>query len=102
KKDNYLSSHPQVSDILLLIEIADSTLKFDREVKLPLYAEAGIIDFWLFNLIDQQLETYTQPYQTLNGSYNYRSQQIYLPDDVIHLPHFPDISLTLRPFLVLQ
>ena len=71
KEDNYLSSHPQVSDILLVIEIADSTLKFDREVKLPLYSEAGIMDFWLINLVDKQLEAYRQPYQTNNGDYSY-------------------------------
>ncbi len=51
RADNYLSGHPNPSDILLLIEIADSTLKHDLEVKLPLYAEAGISDYWLFNLI---------------------------------------------------
>ncbi len=98
KEDNYLSSHPQVSDILLVIEIADSTLKFDREVKLPLYSEAGIMDCWLINLVDQQLETYRQPYQTSKGDYSYRSQQIYLADDVIKLPYFSDISLELKPF----
>ncbi|MDJ0731461.1 MAG: Uma2 family endonuclease [Crocosphaera sp.] len=102
KEDNYLSSHPQVSDILLVIEIADSTLKFDREVKLPLYSEAGIMDFWLINLVDQQLETYRQPYETSKGDYNYRSQQIYLADDIINFPNFSDISLTLKPFLSLQ
>ncbi|MFM7370824.1 MAG: Uma2 family endonuclease, partial [Sphaerospermopsis kisseleviana] len=48
--ENYLSSHPKPSDILLLIEISNSTLKYDREVKLPLYAEAGISDYWIFNL----------------------------------------------------
>ncbi len=98
KEDNYLSSHPHVSDILLVIEIADSTLKFDRDIKLPLYAEAGIIDFWIVNLRDKQLETYSQPYQLANGDYNYRSQQIYLPDDVVNLPHFTNISLVLNPF----
>ena len=102
KEDNYLSSHPQVSDIVLVIEIADSTLKFDREVKLPLYSEAGIMDFWLINLVAKQLEVYHQPYQTANGNYNYRSQQIYLADDVIKLPYFSDVYLVLKPFLSLQ
>ncbi len=98
KEDNYLSSHPCPSDILLVIEIADSTLKFDRDIKLPLYAEAKIMDFWIVNLRDKQLETYTQPYQLANGQYNYRSQQIYLPDDVIKIPKFSNVSLPLKPF----
>ncbi|MGK7880861.1 MAG: Uma2 family endonuclease, partial [Crocosphaera sp.] len=63
-------------------------------------AEAGIMDFWIVNLRDKQLETYSQPYQLSNGQYNYRSQQIYLPNDVINLPHFDNISLVLKPFFV--
>ena len=100
KENNYLSSHPCPSDILLVIEIADSTLKFDRDVKLTLYAEAEIMEFWIVNLRDKQLETYSQPYQLSNGQYNYRSQQIYLPDEFINLPHFNNISLLLKPFFV--
>jgi Uma2 family endonuclease len=46
QEDNYLSSHPYPEDILLLIEVADSTLKYDQETKLRLYAEAGISEFW--------------------------------------------------------
>jgi len=45
REDDYLASHPTPEDILLVIEIADSSLSYDREVKLPLYAEAGIADF---------------------------------------------------------
>lgn len=43
RSDNYLSSHPEPADILLVIEVSDSTLKYDRKTKLSLYAEAGII-----------------------------------------------------------
>ena len=52
KDDDYLNSHPAAQDLLLLIEIADSSLKYDQEVKLPLDAEAGITDYWIFNLIE--------------------------------------------------
>lgn len=98
REDNYLSSHPYPEDVLLVIEIADSTLKSDREIKLPLYAEAGINQFWLFNLVDNQLETYTQPYQDGNHKYDYRCKLIYLPNEVINIPHFLDISLNLSLF----
>jgi Uma2 family endonuclease len=50
-----------------VIEVADSSLEFDRTVKLPLYAEAGIRDFWIVNLIDERLEVYRQP--QLDGTY---------------------------------
>ena len=47
-EDDYLSHHPYPEDILLVIEIADSSLDYDRQVKLPLYAEAGIEEYWIF------------------------------------------------------
>jgi Uma2 family endonuclease len=47
RNDDYLANHPSQSDILLLIEIADSSLKYDQEEKLPIYAEANISDYWI-------------------------------------------------------
>ncbi|MEM7555237.1 MAG: Uma2 family endonuclease [Cyanobacteria bacterium P01_A01_bin.84] len=41
--------------MILLVEIADSTIKYDREVKLPLYAESGIENYWIFNLVNNCL-----------------------------------------------
>jgi Uma2 family endonuclease len=95
KADNYLSSHPKPSDILLVIEIADSNLKYDQEVKVPLYAEAGISDYWIFNLVENHLETYSEPYQELQGSFGYSVKRIVLPNKAIALPGFPDLSLNL-------
>jgi Uma2 family endonuclease len=95
RADNYLSGHPNAPDILLLIEIADSTLKHDREVKLPLYAEAGIADYWLFNLIRNHLEAYSQPYQDSKGNFGYSVKHIILPNKSITLPYFTDLSLNL-------
>jgi Uma2 family endonuclease len=93
--DNYLSSHPSPSDILFLIEISNSTLKYDREVKLPLYAEAGISDYWIFNLIKSCLECYSQPYQDSQGNFDYRRKLILLPNESVKLPSFPDLILDL-------
>ncbi|WP_367274824.1 Uma2 family endonuclease [Microcoleus sp. CAWBG556] len=50
RDDNYLASHPESADILLVIEVSDSTLKYDQRTKLSLYAEAGITNYWIFNL----------------------------------------------------
>jgi Uma2 family endonuclease len=55
------------SDVHLVIEVADSSLAFDRNVKLPLYAEAGIREYWIVNLLDEQLEVHRQP--QLDGTY---------------------------------
>lgn len=65
--DDYLSSHPSVTDILLLIEVTDSSLSYDQEVKLPLYAEARISHYRIFNLIENILEVYSEPYQSSQG-----------------------------------
>ncbi|HBW92292.1 MAG TPA: hypothetical protein DEG17_26360, partial [Cyanobacteria bacterium UBA11149] len=51
RPDDYLSGHPTPVDIFLVAEVADSTLKYDKEVKLQLYAESGITDYWIFNLV---------------------------------------------------
>ena len=66
--DFYLSGKPRPADILLVIEVSDSSLEYDRLVKLPMYAEAGIAEFWIVNLEDDCLEVYRQP--TTSGVYN--------------------------------
>ncbi len=95
RSDRYLSGHPSSADILLVAEVADSTLKYDQEVKLPLYAESGISDYWIFNWVASCLEVYTQPYQDLQGNFGYASKQILLPNASVTLPGFPDLSLNL-------
>ncbi len=55
------ADHPHPADVYLLIEVSDSTLAKDRSIKLPLYATNGIPELWIVNLIDQQIETYTDP-----------------------------------------
>jgi Uma2 family endonuclease len=95
RSDNYLSSHPEPADILLVIEVSDSTLKYDQRTKLSLYAEAGIANYWIFNLVDSQLEMHSEPYQKRQGDFNYRSQNIVLQNETVVIPGFPDLSLDL-------
>ncbi len=52
---------PGPADILLVIEVSDSTLVFDRTVKLPLYIRAGIPEIWIVNLLEEKLEVYRAP-----------------------------------------
>lgn len=61
RTDYYAARKPVAADVLLLIEVADTSLAFDRSVKLPLYAEAGIEEVWILNLHDDVLEVYTAP-----------------------------------------
>lgn len=61
REDFFTKSHPQPDDVILLIEVADSSQEKDREIKLPLYAAAGIEEVWIVNLQDQQIEVSTEP-----------------------------------------
>ncbi|MBD2438724.1 Uma2 family endonuclease [Nostoc sp. FACHB-110] len=95
RPDDYLQEHPLPSDVLLLIEISDSSLKYDQEEKISVYAEAGISDYWIFNLVDNFLECYSEPYQNLQGKFGYRRKLIFLPNESVNLPYFNDLVLDL-------
>lgn len=56
-----LDGAPRPEDVLLLVEVADSTLAYDRDVKRPLYARAGIPEVWIVNLTDRQIEIHRNP-----------------------------------------
>ena len=93
--DDYFLNHPIQSDIFLIIEVADSSLKYDQEIKLSLYAEADISDYWIFNLVNYYLECYSDPYQDLQGKFGYRHKSIILPNESVKLPSFPELILDL-------
>lgn len=95
RDDNYLSGHPQPADVLLVIEVSDSSLDYEQDVKILLYAQAGISDYWIFNFFDNYLESYSEPYQNSQGKYGYLNKRIILPNQVIALPCFPDLSIDL-------
>lgn len=59
--NRYSQHHPRPTDILLIIEVADSSLNYDRGVKSALYAKAGIPEYWIMNLQEQQVEVYRTP-----------------------------------------
>jgi Uma2 family endonuclease len=57
----YRERHPKPQDVLLIIEVSNTTLHTDRNSKLKLYAQAGIPEYWILNLPKKQLEIYTHP-----------------------------------------
>jgi Uma2 family endonuclease len=61
RADDYEMEIPRAQDVLLIIEVADSSLQEDRERKMPLYAESGVPECWLVNLIDRLVEVHRQP-----------------------------------------
>jgi Uma2 family endonuclease len=66
--DDYTNRHPEPKDVFLLIEVADSTLEYDREEKLPAYGRVGIAEVWIVNLQDATIEVYREPHFTGYGS----------------------------------
>ncbi len=88
RDDYYATGHPGPDDVLLLIEVADSTLEFDRNVKLRLYAQAGIPEVWISNLSNRRVESYTDP--TEDG---YATVRYFEAGNSVAPLHFPDIAL---------
>lgn len=68
RADSYTRSHPGPDDVFLVIEVADSSLDFDRSEKLPIYGKAGIAELWIVNLQDRQIEVYRDPHFTGYGT----------------------------------
>ena len=66
RDDFYRHAHPTPDDVLLVIEVADSTVETDRSYKIPLYAQSGIAEAWLVNLPEEQIELFATP---VNGVY---------------------------------
>lgn len=86
RDDYYLHTHPQPDDVLLLVEVADSTLKKDRGIKLGAYAKAGIAEYWVVNLVDDLIEVYTNP----SGN-TYQNVRLVRRDETLSLQALPAI-----------
>ena len=63
RADFYASGHPQPGDLMLVVEVADTSLRFDRDDKIPLYARHGIPEVWLVDLKARRLVRYRNPQQ---------------------------------------
>jgi Uma2 family endonuclease len=61
RDDFYRGAHPTPADVLLVVEVADTTVETDRKVKVPLYARAGIPEAWIVNLPGERIEIYSDP-----------------------------------------
>ncbi|MBI1923149.1 Uma2 family endonuclease [Candidatus Poribacteria bacterium] len=74
REDDYLRAHPSPGEVLLLIEVSDTTLEYDQEIKLPRYAASGIPEVWIFNLVDDRIEVYRDPLKLPDGTTVYRTR----------------------------
>ncbi|MDT5062725.1 MAG: hypothetical protein QOH63_3184 [Acidobacteriota bacterium] len=92
--DFYAQGHPTPADVLLVVEVADSSTQFDREIKLPLYAQARLQEVWLVNLSDETVELYSQP---ANGAY--QITQILKRGESLISPASPNLNLDVNAIL---
>jgi Uma2 family endonuclease len=61
RADFYSSGHPEPADVFLIVEVSDWPLRDEWNIMKPLYAESGILEFWIVNLVDECLEVYRGP-----------------------------------------
>lgn len=88
RADFYANEHPGPGDVLWIVEVADTSLAFDREEKIPLYAAAGIPEVWLVELVDKSLSVFRHPAQG-----NYTEVTRHRAGGAIAIPGLPDASL---------
>lgn len=94
RPDFYESGHPQPQDIILLVEVADTTVEADRNVKITLYAENGIVEVWLVDINAELVEVYREP--TSNG---YQNIQQFQRGQSLCIQAFPDIAIAVDKIL---
>ena len=94
RDDFYTRAHPEADDVYLVIEVADTSVEKDREVKFPIYASAGIPEAWLLNISEESLEVHRYP--TPDG---YQEVHILHRGDAIAPQAFPDLILTVADLL---
>ena len=77
-RDDYRDRIPEPKDVVLLVEVAESTLDRDQGEKRRAYASGGILDYWIINLVARQVEVYSNP-----AAGDYRSLQVFKLGDEI-------------------
>ena len=87
RRSFYADRHPRPDEVLLLIEVAATSYDFDRDLKLPLYAEAGIREVWLIALDHRVVEVHREP-----GEGSYRQTERLQAGDTVTPIAFPDLE----------
>jgi len=92
---DYLEHHPGPDELLLVVEVSDSTLPKDRGLKLTAYAKAGIVECWIVNLVQRQLEVYRRP----SPAGIYTDTAIYQPGQSVAPLNAPDKPVAVADLL---
>lgn len=93
REGGYADRHPTPNEVHLVVEIADTSLDADRRVKTRLYAGAGIADYWIVNLVDDQIEVYREPATLGDDGPTYRQRTLYGAGDMLTPLHFSNCEI---------
>lgn len=94
---DYVTEHPRAA--LLVVEIADSTLERDRAYKAPIYARAGIPEYWIVNLVERRLEIYRDPTGSPGRPAWYQVSRSADPTEIVSLLSIPHVSIAVADLL---
>jgi len=94
REDFYASSHPGPGDVLLVVEVAETSAEYDRRVKVPLYARFGIPEVWLVDLEGEAVEVYRDP-----SPEGYRKAEVLRRGSSLSPSSFPDLELSVDEIL---
>src|SRR5213593_666113 len=86
RDDFYTTSHPAAADVLLLIEVADTSVRLERRVRIPLYARAGVRETWICDLVSRRLEVHREP-----AGRRYRAVRTLVRGEPLASLAFPDV-----------
>lgn len=92
--DSYVSRHPGPQNVFLVVEVADSSLAYDRGEKLSAYVRAGVGEVWLIALQDRTLEIHREP-----AAAGYASASVLRCGDVAYPSAFPDVAVEITGLL---
>jgi Uma2 family endonuclease len=87
RDDAYASEHPGPEDVIIVVEVADTSLQFDRDIKLPLYAAADLPEVWLVDLEADTIHVYRDP-----SDDRYTAHDTYGPDDEVDCSSLPPLT----------
>ena len=94
RDDFYIGTHPKPADVFLVVEVADTSLDFDRNFKVPLYARSGIPEVWIVDLDGTSIEVYRGP-----GEGVYRESRVVGRDGTLSVEALPEVVLDAREIL---
>lgn len=96
RADSYTDSHPVAADVLLVIEVADTSLGYDLRTKVPLYARHGVPEVWIIDILHQRALRFADPAPAAGS---YRREETLDPTRPVPLPGLPGLAVDLAGVL---